>query len=274
MPSQAEIREEVTKQIVEALQQGVVPWRKPWSVLENTGFPMNAISKKLYTGINPLLLHLAAHKRDYVSRYWATYRQWASLGGQVKKRPADVPSGRWGTKIIFWKPITKVEKDKNGDEHERSFPLLREYTVFNVEQVEGETIEKYRVHPPTSTIAIDFEPAEEVIAATGADVRHVAGDKAAYFLPPLDYIQVPLKSQFDAPAAYYDTAYHELSHWTQHRLGWTGSYALGELRAELGAAFLTAAVGIPSEFSPRTAASPLRSANSVGSRKTLRAIRS
>jgi antirestriction protein ArdC len=92
---------------------------------------------------------------------------------------------------------------------------------------------------------IDFESAEKVIAATGADIRHIPGDKAAYYCPPLDYIELPLKSQFNDLPCYYDTVAHELTHWTEHRLGWSGSYALGELRAELGAAFLTAAVGIP-----------------------------
>src|SRR5262249_34013553 len=159
-----------TTQVVAALQQGIVPWRKPWSVLENTGFPMNAVSKKLYQGVNSLLLQLAAHKRNYSSRFWATYPQWASLGGQVKKRPDDVPPGKWGTKIIFWKPVTRIEKDENGDEQERSFPLLREYTVFNVEQCDGAALEKFRVHAPSSTHTIDYEPAESVVAATGADI--------------------------------------------------------------------------------------------------------
>jgi antirestriction protein ArdC len=245
MASQAEIRAKVTNQIVEALRQGVLPWRKPWSPLANTGFPMNAVSGRHYRGINPLLLQLAADERGYRSRYWATYRQWASLGGQVGKRPANVLAGEWGTRIILWKPVTKVEADDNGDEHERTFPLLREYTVFNAEQVDGEAVERFRVHPPTDTAAIDFGPAEEVIAATGADIRHVAGDRAAYAPPPLDYVQLPLKSQFDGPAAYYDSAFHELTHWSESRLGWTGSYALGELRAELGAAYLAAAVGVP-----------------------------
>jgi antirestriction protein ArdC len=34
-------------------------------------------------------------------------------------------------------------------------------------------------------------------------------------------------------------------HASESRLGWTGTYALGELRAELGATYLAAEVGIP-----------------------------
>lgn len=245
MPSQTEIREQVTNQIVEALQEGVTPWRKPWANLQNSGFPMNAVSKKLYTGINPLLLQLAAHKKNYQSKFWATYRQWTAIGGKVMKRPDDVRPGSWGTKIIFWKPITTTKKNAKGEEKETTFPLLREYVVFNAEQVEGEAIEKFRVHPPIGTSVIDYEPAEKVIAAAGADIRHIPGDKACYYSPPLDYIELPLKSQFIDLPCYYDSVAHELTQWTEHRLGWTGSYALGELRAELSAAFLTAAVGIP-----------------------------
>jgi antirestriction protein ArdC len=245
MPSQAEIREEVTNQIVQALQQGVVPWRKPWSALENTGYPMNAVSKKLYQGINPILLQLAAHKRGYQSKWWATYRQWADMGLQVMKRPSHVPPGKWGTKIIFWKPITTIKKNGDGKDEERTFPLLREYTVFNADQVEGEAVEKFRVHPPTCQTVIDYEPAEKVIEATKADIRQLPCDLACYYGPPLDFIQLPLKSLFADLPSYYDTAFHELTHWTEPRLNWTGSYAFGELRAELGSAFLTAAVSIP-----------------------------
>lgn len=64
---------------------------------------------------------------------------------------------------------------------------------------------------------------------------------------------MPLKSQFTEPAAYYGTALHECSHWSESRLGWSGSYALGELRAELSAAYLMASVGIPQTSTDLTA---------------------
>src|SRR5262252_1667257 len=99
MSSQVEIRQRVTTRILDALQRGVAPWRKPWSALENTGFPTNVISKKRYSGVNPLLLELAALETGFQSKWWATYPQWQTLGGQVKKRPDDVPAGHWGTKV-------------------------------------------------------------------------------------------------------------------------------------------------------------------------------
>jgi antirestriction protein ArdC len=249
MSYQAEIRARVTARIVEALQKGSAPWRKPWSALENAGFPTNVVSKKRYSGVNPLLLQLVASERCFRSQYWGTYRQWQALGGQVTRRPNDVPPGQWGTKVIFWSPVTKVRKKDDGTEEEIEFPILREYTVFNADQVEGEAIDPYRVRLPNKTTPVGYGPAERVIAATGADIRHVPGDTVAYFRPPLDYIVLPLKAQFeDGPGGlpgYYATACHELAHWSEHRLGWTGSYALGELRAEIAACYLTAEIGIP-----------------------------
>src|ERR1051325_3509058 len=175
MSAQNEIRDRVTGEIVAALQQGTLPWRKPWADLANSGYPMNVVSKKLYLGINPLLLQLAAQRRTFTSKWWGTYQQWAGIGCQVMKRPADVQPGAWGTKVIFWKPIKTTKKNANGEEKETTFPLMREYTVFCADQVEGDGIEKYRTHEPTTTSIIDFDPAEKVIAATGADIRHVAG---------------------------------------------------------------------------------------------------
>jgi len=245
--NQSEIREKVTSEIVEALQQGLTPWRMPWAALINTGFPANVSSKRHYQGINPILLQFAAQKHGFQSQWWGTYRQWQSLGGQVKKRPSEVAPGQWGSKIIFYRPIKTTRKNENGEEQATTFPLLREFTVFCADQVDG--AEKYQAHVPATVSNINYEPAEKVIAATGADIRHVIGDQAAYYRLPDDYIVVPPKLQFELGAGkmpgYYDTIMHELTHWTEHRLGWTGSYALGELRAELGATYLTAAVEIP-----------------------------
>jgi antirestriction protein ArdC len=253
MSAQAEIRERVTASILEALEQGTLPWRKPWADLANSGYPTNVASRKLYKGINPLLLQVAAQRRGFTSKFWGTYNQWQALGCQVKKRPGDVKQGGWGTKVILWKPIKTTKKNAQGDEVKTTFPLMREFTLFCADQCEGAAIEKYRTHAPTTTTVIDYEPAEKVIQATKADIRHVAGGQAAYYRPPQDYIVLPVKSQFAGPAAYYATAMHETSHWSEHRLDWTGSYALGELRAELSASYLMASVGIPQTSTDLTA---------------------
>lgn len=241
MTSQTELRNQINDKLIAAMSKGQIPWVKPWSAAKNTGHPANASTGKLYRGVNPLLLQLAALDKGFGSKNWATYRQWQALGGQVRK-------GEKGTRIIFWSPIKTTRANGDGEEVEKTFPLLREYTVFNAEQCDG--AERFQVEHGDSSAVVDFEPAEKVISSTQWDVRHIPGDKAFYVRPPHDYICLPTKEQFASgpfgmAAGYYGTAFHELMHMSECRLGWTGSYALGELRAELGATYLAAEVGIP-----------------------------
>ena len=103
----------------------------------------------------------------------------------------------------------------------------------------------------------DFQPAEELIAATGADIRF-GGDRA-YYARPLpngsfphhtggDFIVLPPKATFDPPGAFYETAIHELAHFSEPRTGWDHDkqgYALGELAAEIASCYVSAELGIP-----------------------------
>jgi antirestriction protein ArdC len=254
MSSQTELRTAITAQIVDALNAGgLPPWRQPWKADKNCGTPTNAVSKRNYTGVNPLLLAIAAQKHNLQSRWWGTYKQWAEIGGQVKARPANIPPGRWGTQIVFCRPISKTEKTPDGEETDKTFFFLKTYTVFNLDQVEGASLDPLRAGnaPLTATDThARHEEAERVIAATFADIRH-GGDRAFYRFTE-DYIQLPHREQFISPETYYETALHELTHWTEHpsRLNWSraekeNTYALGELVAELGACYLMSELGIP-----------------------------
>lgn len=253
MRTQNQIRESITNQIVKHLQaEKVAPWRRPWSLDRNAGAPTNVVSKKSYRGINPLLLEVAAMRHGLQSRWWATWNQWKELGGTVKRRPENVQPGQWGTTIVFWRPVTKTEKDSNGDEREETYFLLKTYTVFNVDQVDADHLDHLRVghgQLEASEIEERFEQADRAIDATGADIRH--GGNQAYYNPHEDIIVLPHKQQFSLPE-YYETAFHELTHWTEHqsRLNWErskpeNSYALGELIAELGGCFLASELGLP-----------------------------
>ena len=206
MSYQNDLRNKVNEKIIAALSKGQLPWVKPWSSARNTGHPANAVSGKLYRGVNPLLLHLAGCN----SKWWATYRQWQGLGGQVRR-------GERGTRITYWKPVTKTKRNGDGEEESKTFPLLREYVVFNADQCDG--VERFQVQPGDSTSAVvDFKPGEKVITATGWDIRHVPSDKALYVRPPHDYIVLPPKQQFASGpfgmAGYYGAAFHELLHGT------------------------------------------------------------
>ncbi len=136
MPSQAELRHGITEKVVAALRSGAVPfWRRPWSLGKNAGLPTSAVSRKPYRGINALLTSLAALQKGYDSKWWATYPQWQSLGGQVRR-------GEKGTTIILFKTVEKATVNGDGDEEVESFAVMRAWTIFNVAQVDGDGLDQ------------------------------------------------------------------------------------------------------------------------------------
>jgi antirestriction protein ArdC len=222
------VYQEVTDQIIAQLEAGAAPWIKPWSG-SPTGADRNYISGKPYKGINRILLAMSGHQTPL----WATFNQWADKGGKVRK-------GEKGTRITLYKPISITDKDSG---EERAVPLLRTFTVFNAEQVDGIEF----AAPAVLAEPERREACEAYIAKTGATIRH-GGDRAC-FIPSADIIQMPLLKDFNTPEHYYATAFHELVHWTghEHRLdrnlkGKFGNsdYAFEELVAEMGAAMVCA----------------------------------
>ena len=115
MSSQAEIRQRVTAQIVAALERGgLPPWRRPWSSPTDAGMPANVASKQSYRGTNPLALTVAALANGWPERWWGTFRQWQELGCSVRPRPAHVPPGRWGTKVVYCSPVERTSRADDG----------------------------------------------------------------------------------------------------------------------------------------------------------------
>jgi antirestriction protein ArdC len=216
MPTQKEIRQQITNQIIDALKNGdLPPWRRPWGIAENTGFPVNVESKRQYRGVNPLLMRLSADSHGLRSRYWGTFNQWKKLGGRIQRRPKDVPPGQWGTTITYFKKITKLEVNEDNEEEEIKFGYLRTYTVFNIDQVDGTHLDRFRVgDTPINSNFVDYEPAERAIEATEADIRF-SGDQACYACPTAggggDYIQCPTKLSFAKENEFYATLLHELA---------------------------------------------------------------
>lgn len=261
MPSQQQIRQQITDRIITAIEQGVLPWRRPWRVSPNAGRPTNVVSKKNYNGVNPLLLSIAAMQHGFGSKWWATYQQWQQLGCQVLKRPSNVDPGQWGTNIVFCKPVTKTVTDADtGDEEKSKFFILKTYTVFNADQVAG--AERYQVIEElgTDNIEPDYAPAEDLIAATGADIRH-GGERAFYSIGG-DFMQMPYRERFSSLGTYYETALHELGHWCEPRLKYDRKelgYALCELVAEMSACFVSSEIGIPQGEALENHASYLKS---------------
>src|ERR1700683_2916528 len=110
MQSPAEIRQQITDQIVEVLSNGnLPPWRRPWANDPNAGLNTSLSTGNPYRGINQILLQLAASKGKFQSRWWGTFNQVKANGGYVRK-------GEKATKIILWKPISRKRTNEVGQE--------------------------------------------------------------------------------------------------------------------------------------------------------------
>lgn len=244
---QEQIRTDITNKIVESLKRGSIPWRRPWSLSSNAGAPTNLVSGKAYRGINPLLLSLHQDENGFTSKWYATFNQWRDLGAVVMRRPDNVAPGAWGCGVIFYAQVAKTKVDpKTGEEVQDRFPILKQYSVFNAQQVEVPPNLRHLADIETDAKPIefiDYAPAEAAIAATQADVRY-GGDKC-FYSRTTDHIQMVEKHRFSSEKEFYSTTLHELAHWSENRCSWSGSYAEGELRAEMAASFMCAELSIP-----------------------------
>ena len=114
------VYEMVTERIISQLEQGVIPWEKPWTGIRSGAY--NRISKKPYSLLNQMLLQ---HKGEY-----ATFAQWQKLGGHVRK-------GEKSEIIVFWKIQPIEEEQEDGTKVVKQIPLLRYFNVFHISQVDG-----------------------------------------------------------------------------------------------------------------------------------------
>src|SRR5215204_2677837 len=230
---------EVSARIVAELERGAAPWVKPWSATPGQNVPQNAVSNRPYSGCNVILLWLA-RDRGWATPRFLTFKQALEAGGSVRK-------GEHGTKICFVKHL-QVKDRVREDAETRLVPMLREYTVFNVDQCDG-LPDSIRAGKPMRVRNPDERHflADDFMRATGADVREGQGE--AYYAAGHDFISMPTFSAFKGADHFYNVAFHELTHWTGHkarldrdlkqRFG-SRAYAAEELVAELGAAFLCA----------------------------------
>jgi len=236
---------EVTDRIIHDLEQGTAPWQRPWTQAVSP-FPRNAATGTAYRGINVLLLLSAG----FSDPRWCTFDQAKRKGWGVRRgeRPA--------AKVYFYKPnvVSEIvtEENEDGEEVEvektRQVPFLRDFKVYNAEQLYGV--------PPLSEAfkdTVHWEPidiAEKICERSGADIRH--GGNRAYYQLSGDYVRMPLRKQFANAADYYSVLVHELGHWTGHptrlhrKFGLFGdpSYAREELRAEIASAMMSAMLGL------------------------------
>jgi antirestriction protein ArdC len=239
---------EVSARIVAEMEAGAAPWIKPWSATPGANTPCNALTNRPYSGCNVVLLWMAQATGYRTPRY-LTFKQALELGGNVRK-------GERGTKVYFVKQLQVCDKGTDDDTATRLVPMMREYTVFNVDQCENLPA---RIISPG-----EFKPrnsdqrdatVDEFLADSGATIREGVGE--AYYRPGDDVISLPRFEAFKNAAHFYSTAFHELGHWTghksrlardlRHRLG-ERAYAVEELVAELCSAFLCAEFSIDGDL--------------------------
>jgi antirestriction protein ArdC len=243
-----DLYEEVSARIVAELERGAAPWVKPWSATAGMNTPCNAVTNRPYSGCNVVLLWMA-RAAGYRAPRFLTYKQALELGGHVRK-------GERGTKVYFVKQLQVRNKNSDDESATRLVPMLREYTVFNVDQCES--------LPPRVITLANTKPRnrdqrdatiDEFLSCSGATIREGFGE--AYYRLSDDFISLPRFEDFKSAAHFYGTAFHELGHWTGHesrlnrdlrlRFG-DRSYAAEELVAELCAAFLCAEFSIDGDM--------------------------
>lgn len=232
----------VTDKIIKELQKGKIPWEKPWAGVTSVAF--NRFSKQPYSLINQILLAVPGE--------YGTYKQWAGIGGQVKK-------GEKASMVVFWKLLQRKDEEADEDDDEKAdcFPMLRYYNVFHISQIEG--VKPLKEPEAENKVFNPIQRAEDVLNT----YIHKEGiplflreQNEAYYNLTTDSIYLPNKRQFRSPEDFYSTAFHEAVHSTmpkkrcnrmaENKGAQFGNekYSKEELVAELGSAMLRNRLGM------------------------------
>jgi antirestriction protein ArdC len=247
-----DVHQTITEEIIALLERCPagsfeLPWRTAGGLIAR---PRNVITGHGYRGVNILSLWAAAYQTGYASGVWGTYRQWTRMGAQVRR-------GEKASHVVIYKPVERGDEAENPTEDASSSPAQRMFArasaVFAAEQVNGYRPPKPRAIDPV----VSCTNADALITASGAAI--VQGGSRAFYRPSTDTIHIPDRTDFigsktsSATQSYYAVLLHELTHWTAHkdrcvrdlstRFG-DDSYAMEELVAELGSAFLCSELGI------------------------------
>ncbi len=224
---------EVTNRMIEELEKGQIPWKKPWMA---SGAAISHTTGKAYSLLNQMLLGRAGE--------WLTFKQCHDEGGHVRK-------GEKARFVVFW---TWLDKEDEETGEVKQVPFLKYYNVFHISQCEGIAAKHMQTNPnPASPDETAEAIITEYVKREGVSIEHREGD-AAFYQPAADRIVLPLLKQFKETAEYYGTAFHEMVHSTGHmkrlaRLDSTANfggeeYSKEELVAEIGSAALVHHAGL------------------------------
>ena len=244
-----DIYKEVSDRIIAQLENGIIPWQKPWIA---SGRAVSRATGKPYSLLNQMIL---GKPGEYV-----TFKQCQAEGGKIRK-------GSKAQMVIFWKWIETPDEENPGEI--KKIPILRYFSVFHLSDCEGLTAK--HVFPLPDAIEPD-QKAEAVIAdylqRSGVRLNQQEGDRA-FYSPTSDSVTIPALRQFADVAEFYSTCFHELTHSTGHesrldRLSKTAhfgseDYSKEELIAEIGAAALVNHVGLETSNSFRNSTAYIQS---------------
>lgn len=233
----------VTDRVIEQMQQGIIPWHRPWT---GAAGAMNYVTRRPYSLLNQLLLG-----RD---GEWLTWKQIQDCGGKLKK------GAKAGMVVYYGKFVAKKEKE-DGTVEEKEIPVLKYYNVFHLSDCTG--IES-KIENDVHTTIRPIDAAENIINGylTSEDAPRFHNDQPsnrAYYAPSTDTVVVPMLSQYKIAEEYYSTTFHELTHSTmkesrcnrraENERAAFGSenYSREELVAELGAAMLCTVSGLDND---------------------------
>lgn len=244
--NKSDIYTRVTEEIIRAIEAGVKDYEMPWHQRVSAGLPRNASTGNFYRGVNTVALWASGKHRGYALPYWATFLQWEKLGARIRR-------GEKASVVVFYKRDESPTEVEDRESSRGTRGILKGSFVFNAEQVDGWS---YPV-PTDEDRTEKLQKVDGFIDSLGADIRY--GSDGAYYSKRFDRIHMPARNDFidrgtrTATEGFYSVLLHEHVHWTGHakrldrdlsgRFG-DSAYAMEELVAELGAAFLCGELGI------------------------------
>lgn len=246
-----QLQEKITAQVIQKLESGVSPWDFPWMKTSSGGVPVNFKTKARYNGVNIFILWDEIDQNGWSSNEWLTFKQAQELGGNVRK-------GEKGTTCLFYKVVAR-EAERNGESATESFPCLRTFSLFNLDQIDG--IERSSVigelPDPDALECRANEILLPYLEQQRIDVRY--GGNQAFYSPVVDYIRLPLRGQFKSAEQFVSTLAHEAFHSTGHRSRLNRfsleefdnrhqNYAIEELKAAMFEALFCALLKIDTEL--------------------------
>ncbi len=271
--SKPDVFDQLTLKMMETLrraredaQHGQIPrWAKPWATGVLPQFPRNYWTRSPYSGINAWLLWLEAEMSLYPSHYWMTFKQKCLLeareGSTIRVNKGEVST--MVLRFVDWVPKKYKQLGENDyldtetgevvSKQRAKTVTMKAYRVFNVSQMTGIDLRALQAPPAppwieTQAKAIAFL---DKLRTRWPHAYQEVGERA-FHAPGSRLVRVPPRETFRTEVEFWNTVFHEWTHFTQadvgrevsdHKFGSPG-YAEEELVAELGAMFLSTYFGM------------------------------